>query len=719
MADTELDNSASRRQFLIGIGVVVAGTAAGIKLVPTLLREPAGRADFQPHAFVRIGSDDVITVIIGKSEMGQGIHTGLPMILAEELDVDPQRVRVEFAGVDKVFYHPMVGHQFTGGSTSTVSTFDSLRQAGALARQLLIAAAAREWSVDAATLATDNGVVTDGSRRASYGSLAALAATLPAPATPPALKSREQYRWLGKPQKRLDGFDKVTGRTQFGLDVDLPGMHVAMVARPPAFGAVVKSFDASAALAVPGVVQVKQVPSGIAVIAAHTWAARRGRDALRIEWDSSAARGVSTEALREQWRALLQQPAMLAFERGDAVAALRGARRSFDVEYELPYLAHACMEPLNAVAHVTADGCEIWAGTQNQSLDREFVARALGLRDEQVKVHTTFLGGGFGRRASAHADFVLEAALVAQGVGFPVKTVWTREDDMRGGYYRPFSMSRVRGAVDANGLPLAYFQTVVGKPVFLNSPLAPAAMQGGVDPTSHEGASNQPWAIPNLRVETHNTNEIVPILWWRSVGNSINGFVTNAGLDELAELGGRDPAELRRILLANEPRFLAVLDRALAASGYGQPLPAGHAHGVAMHESFGSIVAQVAEVSLDAGNVRVHRVTCAVDCGFAVNPDQVVAQMQSGIIYGLSAALYGEITIEDGAPQQSNFDSYPVLRLSEAPAIDVHIVESNGRMGGVGEPGTPPIAAAVCGALWRLTGRRIRRLPIRAALADA
>lgn len=715
MADETQDASTGRRHFLIGIGIVAAGTAVGIKLVPQVLRGPQLPVDFRPHAFVRISSDDVVTVVIGKSEMGQGVYTGLPMVLAEELDVDPRRLRVEFAPVDPAFNHPTLRMQFTGGSNSTLSTFEAVREAGALARSMLVAAAARQWSVAAASLRTDDGVVTDGTRRASYGSLAALAATLPQPERV-TLKSRDQFRWIGRPQKRLDGFDKVTGRARFGLDVDLPDMLTAVVARSPVFGGKVRSFDASAALAVPGVVEVKQVPTGVAVIARHTWAALRGREALRIEWDPGTGAAFSTETQRAEWRALARQPGLVALNRGDAPAALRRAVRTLDVEYELPYLAHACMEPLNCVAHVRDDGCEIWVGTQNQSQDVMFVARALGIDAAKIKLHTQFLGGGFGRRASTASDFTVEAVHVAKGVGRPVKTVWTREDDMRGGYYRPYSVNRVRAGVDAAGLPIAYMHTTVSKPVLAQSIFAPFVVKDGIDPTSLEGSVNMPYEIANLRAEVHNTDEPVPILWWRSVGHSINGFVTNSALDEIAALGNRDPVELRRALLAGKPRHLAVLDRAVAESGWGTPLPPGRARGVALQESFESIVAQVAEVSVEGERVRVHRVTCAVDCGLAVNPDQVVAQMQSGIIYGLSAALYGEITLTNGIPQQSNFDGYPILRQSETPAIDVHIVASDGPIGGIGEPGTPPIAPAVCNAIFAATGRRIRRLPISAAL---
>jgi isoquinoline 1-oxidoreductase beta subunit len=378
------------------------------------------------------------------------------------------------------------------------------------------------------------------------------------------------------------------------------------------------------------------------------------------------------------------------------------------------------MEPLNCVVHVADGKCEIWTGTQNQSQDAQFVAKALGIEPGAVTIHTMFLGGGFGRRASTTSDVTVEAALVANGVGRPVKTVWTREDDMRGGYYRPFSVHRVRGGIDAAGLPVAYHHVVVGKPVLMYSVFAPLIVKNGIDPSSVEGSGDAPYAMPNVRLELHNTAELVPNLWWRSVGHSINGFIVNSAIDELAALGGRDPFELRRTLLAGKPRHLAVLEKVAGAAGWGQPLPAGHFHGIALQESFGSIVAQVAEVSVANGrDVRVHRVTCAVDCGIAVNPDQVVAQMQSAIVFGLSAALRGEITLQDGRVQQGNFDDYPVLRLNEAPAIEVHIVNSDGPIGGIGEPGVPPVAPAVCGAIFAATGTRVRRLPISSSLGAA
>ena len=528
-----------------------------------------------------------------------------------------------------------------------------------------------------------------------------------------ALKDPIAFRYIGKPQPRLDGRAKVTGTATFGIDVMRPQMLTAVVARPPVFGAQLKNFDATEALQVPGVYSVKTVPSGVAVLAEHTWAALQGRERLKLEWDLGPFASTSTESLRKEWRTLLAKPGLVGDNRGDARSAWARASQKIDVEYELPYLAHACMEPLNAVAEVTDDRCELWMGTQSQSQDAQMVAAALGLPPTAVKIHTQFLGGGFGRRASGTSDFALEAAYVAQGVGRPVKVVWTREDDTRGGYYRPFSLSRVRASIGADGLPNAFHYVTASKPVLANTTMGEFAVgANGVDPSTMEGIHDMPYAMPNLRIEIHNTTEATPILWWRAVGHSINGFVLNSAIDELAAIAGRDPYDYRRALLAERPRHLAVLDRAAQEAGWNQAPPAGRYRGIALHESFGSIVAQVAEISLTDGKLQVERVVCAVDCGFAVNPDQVVAQMQSGIIYGLSAALYGEITLEGGAPVQGNFDRYPVLRQADSPVIDVFILNSGAAMGGIGEPGTPPIAAAVCNALYAANGQRIRRLPI-------
>jgi isoquinoline 1-oxidoreductase beta subunit len=719
-ADTAAKDDAgagtSRRMFIAGAAVVGAGL-----LVPWyFLRRggPGGASSpvdlgpgLQANAFVHIAPDDTITVILGKAEMGQGIYTGLTQILAEELDVDPRRVRVEFAPVNAAYNHPFMPLQFTGGSMSTNSSYDQLRQAGATARAMLLAAAAARWGVDIGALSTSNGVVSTGSQRAKYGELAEEAARI-APPREVKLKDPSEFRYIGRSIRRLDGKVKVTGAATFGLDVVRPDMLYAVVARPPALGATPRAVDDAAARAIAGVVEVRTISSGVAVLGTNTWAARQGRDALAIDWAPGPDAAFSTAALRERYRALAAQPGVEARNTGDVAAALAGAAHQLDVEYELPFLAHSCMEPLNCVAHVTAEGCEIWTGSQFQSVDRDAAAAVLGMKPEQVELHTTFLGGGFGRRANPRSDFIVEAVELAKAVGKPVKVTWTREDDTRGGWYRPFGLSRVRAGTDVAGLPVAWHHTIVAQPVLVNTAFQAFVLPDGRDPTVTEGIGDMPYAIANLRVESHQVESPVPVQWWRSVGHSHTGFVVNGVIDELAALAKRDPLEVRRALLREQPRHLAVLNAVAQRAGWGTALPRGHHLGIALHASFGSIVAQAAEVSVEKGRVRVHRVTCGIDCGQVVNPGQVIAQMESSVVYGLSAALYGEISFENGAPVQSNFDDYRMLRLDEMPFVDTIIVPGNGPMGGVGECGVPPIAPAVCGAIYAATGRRIRRLPI-------
>jgi isoquinoline 1-oxidoreductase beta subunit len=712
------DHSASRRNFLIAGAVVGGGLYLGIRLADKRAGAsvPAGKT-LQPDAFVRVAPDDSITVVIGKAEMGQGIYTGLAMALAEELDVDPNRVNVEFAGADAAFNVPGTTLQFTGGSMSTSSTYQQMREAGARARAMLMAAAAQRWEVDAALLTTGDGKVYEGSKSLSYGQLADAASALAVPEKV-TLKDAAGFRYLGKPQKRLDAPMKVDGSAKFGIDVRLPGMLFAVIARPPVIGALLLELDDAAARAVPGVVDVKQIPSGLAVYGTNTWAAKRGRDVLQAEWQEGPNKDFSSVELRREFQRLARMPGAVAGSRGDAKAALRGAARRFDVEYELPYLAHSPMEPLNCLADVRADGCDLWLGTQMQGPDRDAAAGVLGLDPSKVIVHNQFLGGGFGRRAQRFSDVVVDAVHVSKAIGKPVLTTWTREDDVRGMSYRPYVVSRVRGGVDDAGMPVAWQQTIVSQGVLRGGWTDMFIPKGqAFDQSSTEGASDMVYEIPNLLVECHDAQAPVPVLWWRSVGHSHTGFTVNSAIDELAALGGQDPVELRRRLLTNHPRHLGVLEAVVRASQWPGTGGAGRGLGVALHESFGSIVAQVAEVSVDGGNVRVHKVWCAIDCGFAVHPQGVIAQMESAINYGLTAALYGEITFTNGKVDQSNFHDYPMLRLSEASAIEVTIVNSGERMGGAGEPGTPPIAPAVTNAIFAATGKRIRKLPITRNLA--
>ena len=708
-----------RRSFLIGGAVIGAGLYVGIRLAQNRFEQGAAGTGqvFKPNAFLRISPDDTVTVIIGKSEMGQGVYTGLAMAAAEELDIDPARVKVEFAPADPAFNTPFAPVQFTGGSMSTSTTYMPLREAGARARAMLVAAAAKHWKVAPEALRTENGQVFNGDKSLRYGALADAASKEPVPEKV-ALKDPAQFRYLGKPHKRLDSPMKVDGSAKFGIDQRLPGMVFAVAARPPVIGATLDGVDDRAARAVPGVIDVKSLPFGVVVYASNTWAAKRGREALVLRWDDGPNKNLSTASLREEYQKLAKQPGAVAAERGDVRAALAGAAKRMDVEYELPYLAHSPMEPLNCLADVRADGCDLYLGTQMQSPDRDAVAEVLGVDAATVKVHTAFLGGGFGRRAQRFSDAAVQAAQASRAVGKPVLLTQTREDDVQGLSYRPYVISRVRAGVDGDGNAVAWQQCIISQPVLRGGRFESFIPKGSAfDPSSVEGASDMPYTIPNLLVDTHEGNRTVPILWWRSVGHSHTGFTVNCAMDELAALAGIDPVEYRRKLLGKDPRFLAVLNKAAEMSQWGGPVPAGRGRGIAIQNSFGSIVAEVAEVSVDGGAVRVHKVWCAIDCGFAANPSGVVAQMESAINYGLSAALHGEISFENGRVQQSNFHDYQVLRINEAPEIEVAIINSGEAMGGAGEPGTPPIAPAVANAIFAATGKRVRRLPISKNLA--
>ncbi|MEP6689325.1 MAG: xanthine dehydrogenase family protein molybdopterin-binding subunit, partial [Gemmatimonadales bacterium] len=672
---------------------------------------------FAPNAFLRIGSDDTVTVLLSHSEMGQGVWTTLPMLIAEELDADWTRIRVEHAPAADVYKHTAYGIQLTGGSSSTWSEFDRYRQAGATARALLVAAAAHRFGVAPAACRTEHGAVVSGAKRARYGELADAAAKLPAPKKV-ALKDPKDWQIIGKPTRRLDTPEKITGKATFGIDVSLEGMLTAVVARAPVFGAKVTSFDAAKAKAVPGVRDVVLVPTGVAVVADHFWAAKTGRDALSVEWELGPGATLDTRKLREEFQALTRTRGRPASKAGDTAAAFGKAAKTVEADYWAPYLSHAMMEPPNCTVRISRDKCEIWTGTQFQTGDQMQGARITGLKPEQVEVHTTFLGGGFGRRATPTSDFVSEAVEVAKASGKTVKTVWTREDEIHGGYYRPAFAHRARIALGADGMPTAWEHTLAGQSIMDGSPFA-AMIKNGIDPTSVEGVADSPYlaTMANHRVELHTTTTPITVLWWRSVGHSHSAFVMESLIDELAHAAGKDPVEYRRALLAKHPRHLGVVNLAAEKAGWGTPLPAGRARGIAMHESFGSFVAHVAEVSMPDGVIRVHKVTTAIDCGIAVNPLMIEAQMQSGIVYGLSAALHSQLHLEKGRVQETNFHDYKVLRLDEMPVVAVHIVPSTEKSGGVGEPGTPPIAPAVANAVFALTGQRLRELPLAPAKA--
>jgi isoquinoline 1-oxidoreductase beta subunit len=706
-----------RREFLKA-GAALGGGLLISLYVPEFV--PAARAAdsaVKPvalNAFVRIGSDESVTVISNHSEMGQGIYTSLPMLLNEELEADWARVRVESSPVEAVYNHTVFGLMMTGGSTTTNSEYDRFRKMGAMARIMLITAAAQSWNVDPQTCHAAKGYVihTPSGRRASYGSLADAASRIAPPKDIP-LKDPKDFTLVGKPVRRLDTPSKTNGTAQFGLDVYIPGMLTAVVARAPVFGGKVISFNADAAKAIPGVVNVVQVPSGVAVIARGFWPAKLGREKLEINWDDGPGAAISTVAMRENFSALSKTPGAVARKTGDTAAALASAAKTITAEYEVPYLAHCMMEPLNTVVDLHEDRCEIWTGTQFQTGDRAAAAKVAGLKPEQVTLHTTLLGGGFGRRANPACDFVTEATEVAKAAKVPVKVVWTREDDIRGGWYRPMWYDHFTAGLDASGNPVAWTHTIVGQSIMTGTMFEAYGVKDGIDSASVEGAADILYGIPNLRVELHTPKNEVPVQWWRSVGHSHTGFSVEAFLDEVAHAGGKDPYQLRRTLLAGQPRMLAVLDLAAQKANWGSALPAGRARGIATHFSFDSYVAQVAEVSVEQdGTVHVHRVVAAVDCGQTVNPDTVQAQLEGGIIFGLTAALKTEITLQKGRVQQSNFNDYPMLRMFESPVIEVFIVPSSEHPTGVGEPGVPPVAPAVANAIFAATGKRVRRLPI-------
>jgi isoquinoline 1-oxidoreductase subunit beta len=697
----------SRREFLAtaAVGTLLLGFRVG-----DAAAAPAG-ADFAPNAFIRIGRNNVVTIIVNKAEMGQGISTALPMLIAEELEIDLRRVKVRAAPVDAAYAHPQAGIQFTGGSQSVATEWDRFRKAGAAAREMLLAAAAQAWGVDRASLRAENGrVLGPGGRALTYGQLVDRARTQPVPTDPP-LKDPSQFKIIGKPTRRLDSREKVTGTATFGLDASVPGMLIAVVARPPVFGATVKSVDEAGAKAVRGVKQVVAVPSGVAVVADSFWSAKKGRDVLVVEWNEGPGATIDTDALEAEYDRLARTPGAPALRRGDADAALVGAARRVSAQYDMPYLAHAPMEPLNCLVSLGPDRCEIWTGTQFQTIDQANAARAAGLKPEQVAIHTMFLGGGFGRRAVPGSDFIVEAVHVAKAAGAPVKTIWTREDDIRGGYYRPMWHSSLSAGLDAAGKPVAWKHTIVGQSVVENTPFA-GEIKNGVDGTSVEGAANLVYEVPNAAVDLHSPRSPVPVLWWRSVGHTHTGFVVESFIDELAHAAGKDPYAYRRELLGGKERHLGVLELAAQKAGWGTPLPAGRARGIAVHASFGSFCAQVGEVSIQDRAITVHRVVCAVDCGRAINPETIRAQMEGGIVFGLSAALYGQVTMKQGRVQQSNFHDYPVLRLNSMPVVEVHIVPSTERPSGIGEPGTPLMAAVLGNALFTLTGQRVRSLPL-------
>lgn len=710
----------SRRDFIMTGAAISGGLIIGVYLTGCKKKEvevAAPNEPFVPNAFIRIDPDDSVVLICHKSEMGQGVFTSLPMLMADELDADWNKVRVEQSQVAPAYNHTQYGPMMvTGGSTSIRSEWDRLRHAGAAARTMLITAAAKRWKVNADTCKASQGFVLhgDGKQRLSFGQLVGDAAKLPPPKEVQ-LKSPDQYNLIGKPLARVDIPAKTDGTAMFGIDATVPGLFYAVVARPPVFGGKMKSYDDSATMKVSGVKGVYPIDRGVAVVADGFWSATQGRDALKVDWDLGPLADLDSDIQGQQYRELGASPGAVAIQRGDVAKAIDGASLSVTATYEVPYLAHAPMEPLNCVADVRPDSCEIWVGTQMQTTDRDAAAVITGLDKEKVSLHTLFLGGGFGRRAVPDSHFVREAVQVSKAAKVPIKLYWTREDDIRGGYYRPRAFAALTGGLDEAGMPIAWQHRIVCQSIMKGTPFESHMIHDGIDETSVEGASDSPYEISNFLVDYHMSPEGIPVLWWRSVGHSINGFVKESFIDELAHAGQQDPYKLRRVLLGEHPRERGVLDLVASKSGWGDPLPEGHGRGIAMHKSFGSYIAQVAEVSVGQdGRIRVHKVTCAVDCGRTVNPDTIQAQMESAIVFGLSAALHSTITFKDGRVQQSNFDGYQVLRMDEMPEVEVFIVESQDNPGGIGEPGVPPIAPAVANAVFAATGVRLRQLPMTA-----
>ncbi|KVM88525.1 xanthine dehydrogenase family protein molybdopterin-binding subunit [Burkholderia stagnalis] len=697
---------------LLGFSVPAAGGDARRSVIGGDADETPRAGVFAPNAFVQIDRNGQVTLVMPKVEMGQGVYTSLPMLIAEELEVPLSNVTLDHAPPnEKLFADPLLGGQLTGGSTSIRYAWEPMRRAGATARTLLVGAAAKQWNVDPATCRAENGEVLHppSGRRASYGQLADAAAKLPVPKDV-ALKKPADFKLIGKPVKRLDSPEKVDGTAQFGLDVRLPGMLYAVIVNSPVFGGTIASIDDTAAKRIGGVRQVVRADNAVAVVGDHTWAAKRGASALVVKWNEGAGAKVSTKDIAaDHARAADSAKGAVARKDGDVDKAFANAKTRVDAVYEQPLLAHATMEPVNCTVHVRPDGCEIWLGTQVPTRALDAVQRITGFPREKIVVNNHLLGGGFGRRLEV--DMVEQAVKIAKQVNAPVKVIWTREEDIQHDMYRPYYYDRISAGLDANGKPVAWRHRIVGSSILAR--FAPPAVKDGVDPDAVEVSAELPYDLPNQLVDyVRQEPRHVPTAFWRGVGPTRGTFVVESFIDELAAQTKTDPVQYRRALLGKTPRARNVLDVATKAAGWGAPLPKGQGRGVSVMHAFGSFFSIVVDVAVDGGDVQVKRVVCAVDCGMAVNPDTIEAQVQGGIIFGITGALYGEITIENGRVAQSNFTDYRMLRIDETPPIDVHIVKSAEAPGGIGEPGTAATAAALSNAIFAATGKRLRKLPV-------
>ena len=703
----------SRRAFLQGATAVATALVVGLNSKGVWAAANSG--DLVANPFVHISADGTVTVLAKHFEMGQGTTTGLATLIAEELDADWSQIKVTWAPSDNAVYANLVlGVQGTGGSSSIANSWMQYREAGSAAKSLLVQAAAAEWGVPAAEITVAKGVVSHGDKTAGFGDLVG---KIPADAVAmPAVKDPSQFTLIGldKLPRKDTWMGKTDGTAIFAMDVMPEGVVYAVIARSPKFGGTLKSFDDAETRKVTGVLDVKQVPVGVAVIATNTWAAMRGRDALTIEWDFATAETRSTDAMEAEYSAALDADGLTARNDGDVASALRGAAKVIDAEFHFPFLAHASMESLNSVIQLKDGKLMLWDGAQYPGVTHQVLAAISGLDPANVAIETVFAGGSFGRRANFNSDYEAEAAMVAValGDGRPIKLVWTREDDMTGGYYRPMTKHRIKAGLDAAGMPVAWHSSLANKSIFSNTPIAQFIVKDGVDPFSVEGAADTPYAIPNLKVDIRNMESAVPVLWWRSVGHSHSAFAMESMIDMLAAEAGQDPVAFREALLVNVPRHLAVLKLAAEKAGWGTPLPTGWGRGVAVHQSFGSYVAEVAEVSVTDGKVKVERVVAAIDVGQAINPDILLAQVQGAIGYGLGHVMRGKITFTDGVVDQLNFPDYEPLRINEMPKIEAYIVPSTEAPTGIGEPPLPPVGPAVANAIFAATGKRVTRLPM-------